>query len=160
MIYGSWDKEWDKRNFLSFWVMFCPFTHYQSTKSKFWKNEKHAWRYYFTHVYHTWQSYHVWFLRYEGEIFLSFWTIFCSFTPLTTQKIKILKKKTPGDIIKCTIHENDNMHGSWDMEGKQQNFLSCWTVFCPFTPLATQKIKILNKWKKDLEILPFYTSIP
>ena len=33
-------------------------------KSKFWKNEKTTWRYYhFTHVYHKWQSYDVWFLR-------------------------------------------------------------------------------------------------
>ena len=29
-----------------------------------------------------------------------------------------------------------------------QNFLSFWTVFCPFTPLTTWKIKILKNWKK------------
>ena len=28
----------------------------------------------------------------DGHTFLSFWTIFCRITPLTTQKIKILKK--------------------------------------------------------------------
>ena len=46
------------------------------------------------------------------HIFLSFWDIFCSLTPLTTCKIKILKKmkkknKTPGNIIllhMCTIN--------------------------------------------------------
>ena len=46
----------------------------------------------------------------NGQNFLSFWTIFCPFTPLTAQKIKILKnekkkKKSPRDIIilhKCT----------------------------------------------------------
>ena len=52
---------------------------------------------------------------------LSFWTIFCPFTPpLTTKKIKIQKKKKkvkkiPGDIIilhMCTIHEDHTMYGS------------------------------------------------
>ena len=33
------------------------------------------------------------------QISLSFWAIFCPFTPLTTQQVKILKimKKAPGD---------------------------------------------------------------
>ena len=33
--------------------------------------------------------------------YFSFWAIFCPFTPLTAQKIKIFlkKEKTPGDII-------------------------------------------------------------
>ena len=39
------------------------------------------------------------------------------------------------------------------------NFLSFWAIFCPFTPLTTQKIKILKKWKRHLEILSFYTSV-
>ena len=139
--------------------------------------------------------------------FLSFWTVFCLFTPLTTRKITILKKwtkrleilsfytyvpkmtiiwcmvpeisrrteffvildyfllfyppnnqknqnfenikKVPGDIIilhKCAINDNHMMYGSWDMKHDGQNFLSFWTVFCPFT---TQKIKILKNWKKN-----------
>ena len=40
------------------------------------------------------------------------------------------------------------------------NFLSFWTFFCRFTPLSTQKIKVLKKLKKCLEILPFYTCVP
>ena len=52
----------------------------------------------------------------DGLNFL-FWTIFCLFTPLTTQKIKLLKKikRTPGDIIilyKCTINDSHMMCGS------------------------------------------------
>ena len=58
--------------------------------------KKKPWRYYhFTHVYHKWQSYDVWFLRYWAQQtanFLSFLGHFCTFTPPTTQKIKILKK--------------------------------------------------------------------
>ena len=56
-------------------------------------------------------------------------------------------KKTPTDIIillKCTINDNHMMYGSWVMEWNRQNFLSFWTIFCPFTPLTTQKIKILK----------------
>ena len=33
-------------------------------------------------------------------------------------------------------------------------------IFCPFTPLTAQKIKILKKWKKRLEISSFYNSVP
>ena len=59
-------------------------------------------------------------------------------------------KKNPGNIIilhKCTINENHMMYVSWDIMHDRQNFLSFWTVFCPFTPLTTQKIKIFKEWK-------------
>ena len=83
--------------------------------------------------------------------FLTFWAIFCPFSPLTTWKIKILTlKKTPGDIIIlhiCTINDNHMMYGSWDMECNRQNFLSCVTIFCPFIFLTTRKINILKIWK-------------
>ena len=61
-------------------------------------------------------------------------------------------KKMPGDIIilyKCTMNENHMMYCSWDMKHDRQNFLSFWTVFCLFTSLTTQKIKILKIWKKQ-----------
>ena len=60
----------------------------------------------------------------------------------------------PRDIIIlhiCTINDNHMMHGSWDMEHDKQNFLSFWTIFCPFTPYATWKSKIMKKWKKTPE---------
>ena len=50
------------------------------------------------------------------------------------------------------------MCGSWNMKCDRHNFLSFWAIFCPFTPLTTQKIKILKKWKK-LEISTFYKSV-
>ena len=52
------------------------------------------------------------------------------------------------------------MYGSWDMKRDRQNFLSFWTICCPFTSLTTQKIKILKNWKKQQEILSFYTCVP
>ena len=40
-----------------------------------------------------------------------------------------------------------------------ESFLPFLTVFYPFTPLWTQKIKILKEWKKHLKIL-FYKCVP
>ena len=69
--------------------------------------------------------------------------------------------KTPGDIITlhmCTINDNHMIYGSSDMEYDRQNFLSFWTIFCPFMPLETWKIKIKTNekkyWRKS-----FYTSV-
>ena len=53
-------------------------------------------------------------------------------------------------IIWCMVPE------IWSTTG---NVLSFWTIFCPFTPLTTQKIKILKIWKNCPEI-SFYTSVP
>ena len=101
----------------------------------------------------------------DRQIFLSFWAIFCTFTLLTTSKIKILKKwkKNSEDIIilhKCTINDNHIIYVSWDMERDRHNFLSFWAIFCPFTPLTTSKIKILKKKEKILKISSFYKSVP
>ena len=134
-----------------------------------------------------------WDMEHDGQNFLSFWNVFCTFTLLTTQKIKILKKwnshleilpflhmctindnhmknqkfekmkKNPGDIIilhMCTINDNHMMYESWVIEREKQNFLSFLTVFCLFTPLTTQKIKIFKKMKNCLKISSFYTSVP
>ena len=34
MMYASWDMECDRRNFLSFWAIFCPFTPQTNQKMK------------------------------------------------------------------------------------------------------------------------------
>ena len=38
--------------------------------------------------------------------------------------------------------------------------MSFWGIFCPLTPLTTQNIKILKKWKISSEISSFYSSAP
>ena len=78
-------------------------------------------------------------------------------------------RKIPGDIIvlyMCTTSEGHKMYGSWDMEHDRQNFLSFWTIFCPFTipnspftTLTTQKINILKKWKKHQEKFIFHFGL-
>ena len=94
-------------------------------------HEKNFSSYYpFTYANQKLRSYDECFLRYKlWQNSLSFWAIFCPFTPLTTRKIKILKKKKkmPGDITilhKCTINDNHVIYGSWDMKHDRQNFLS------------------------------------
>ena len=81
--------------FLSFWATFCPFTPLLTRKVKFGNNVKNAWRYHpFKHVNHKWRSYDVcgsWDVE-RDRIICHFGLFFCHFTPLTTWKIKILKK--------------------------------------------------------------------
>ena len=90
---------------------------------------------------------------------------FCPFTLLRTQKVKIKKKmkEKPGDIIilhKCTKNHDHMLYCSWDIAHDGCNcYFSFWAIFCPFTPLTAQKMKISKKWKKPLEI-SFYTSVP
>ena len=71
-------------------------------------------------------------------------------------------KKIPRDIILhvCATNSNHMIHGSWDMVRSRQNILSIGTILYPFTPLTTQKTKILKKWKKHLEISSFYSCVP
>ena len=98
--------------------------------------------------------------------YFSFWAICCPFTPLEPQKMKISKKwnKKPGNIIilqKCTKNHDHMLYCSLDMACDTCNFyFSFWAIFCPFTPITAQKIKILQNWKKTLEISSFYTCVP
>ena len=146
--------EWDRENFLLFWAIFCLYTPLTTGNIKILKQRKSILRFHhFTHVYQKSQSFDVCFLRYGiGQTyFLSFWAIFCPFTPLFTLKLKLWNKFLKElDILfyytclpLCTLCT----YGSWDMERHRQNFLSFWTIFCPFTPLTTWKTKILKKWK-------------
>ena len=118
---------------------FCHFGPFFALLSHYWHWKFKTGYYPFTHSYHKWRSYDLWFLRCEAQqSFLLFWTIFCPFTLLTTQKIKILKKWkiTPSDIIILhLVHHKWQLHDIWFLRyGAQQSFSSFWTIFCPFTP--------------------------
>ena len=124
---------------------FCPFTFITTWKIKILKKfKKNPWRYYhFTQVYHKLKSYMYcsWDMKHERQNFLSFWAIFCPFIPLTTQKIKVLKKKkkTPGDII-FTKNQDHMPYWSLDMPFDGCNmYCSSWTVFWTFIPLTARK---------------------
>ena len=124
--------------------MFCPFTPLLTPKIKIWKKcKKHL----------KWRSYDVWSLRCKARQteFLVILGHFLPFDPPNNPKIQSFRKMkiTPGDMIilhLCTKNDDHMMYG--DMECDRQNFPLFWTIFCPFTSLKTQKIKILKKWKK------------
>ena len=87
----------------------------------------------------------------DGHKFLSFWTIFCRITPLTTQKIKILKKNFKKRLKISLLYTSVT-----------KIMIICHTVpeiwrvadvififhdglfFCPFTPLKPKKSKFLK----------------
>ena len=121
--------------------------------------------YHFTNVYHKWQSCDEWFLRYEAwwTEFFVIWTNLCLFTPLTTQKINILKKwkKNSGDIIIlhiCTINANHIIYSSRDMKCDRQNFviLDCFLPFYPPNNPKNQNFEKLIK-TRDITILNMFT---
>ena len=155
VMHDSWDKERDRHN-LSFWTVFCLFTSLWTQKINILKKWKQTWRYYhFTNVYHKWQSYNVSLLIWSGteNYFCHFGSFFALLPPKDQDFEKM--KKTSGDIIilrRFTINDNHMMYSFWDHEHDRQTFLWFWTIFCPFTPLKTWKIRILKKMKKTLEI--------
>ena len=147
--YSSCDTELD-RIFLSFWAI----------------SQLEILSFYT--VYHKWWSYDVWFLKYwaqQTELFVIS-SYFLPFYPLTTRKIKILKKwkKTPGSII-IFKHEYHTWKSCdiWFLRygSRQTEFFLILNHLLPFyTPSpfpTTQRIKIL---KKHLEISSFYSSVP
>ena len=103
-----------------------------------------------------------WNMGHDRQIFLLFWTILWFSIPLTIQKIQFWKhEKTPGDIIilhMCAINDNHMMSDSWNMECDGQNFLSFWTIFCPFILQITWKIQILKNGEKKMpgDITTYY----
>ena len=84
--------------------------------------------------------------------------------PLKTKKSKFWKnEKHAGDIIilpTCTKNHNHMRYASWDTEWDWQNFWSLWAIFGAFTQFLNQKIKILKKCKKHMDISSFYWCIP
>ena len=75
--------------FLAVWVFFFPFNPLLTPKIKNWK--KIIIRRHFLFHMCTINN-DSWDIRHNTQKFLSFWTIFCPFIPLTNQKIEILKK--------------------------------------------------------------------
>ena len=170
-MFGSWDIEHDRQNFLPFRAILCPFTPITTQKIKIlkiWKktpggliilnmstiNENHI-------------MYESWDMEHDRQNFFSFWTIFCPFTPPPpnnpeNQNFEKMKKNDVDIIIlhKCTINDNHMIYGSWDMKCNRLNFLSSWAIFCSFSPLTARKMKISQKWKNHLEISSFNTSAP
>ena len=135
---------------------------------KTWKSEfkkttnKKWWRYLpFTHLNQKPQSYEAQLLNYRVKQteFIFILGHFLPFTgvPLTTQKIRILRKwKWRIFLHLCTKNHCCMMYPSWEMECNRQLFV----ILLNFYPTIDPKIKIWKKWKKHLKILSFYTCVP
>ena len=143
MLPGIWSAT--DINFCHFVPFFAFLPHYWPWKLKFGKYVKKPGDVIVLHM-HTISEDHMyvsWDIR-HSRAFLSFWAIFCVLTLLTTRKIKILKiwKKylqisfytclPQMTIIWCMVPE------IWSVTYK----IFYLRIFFPFTPLATQKIKI------------------
>ena len=121
----SWDMARDRCNcyFFHFGLFVALLTPPPSLTTRKIKMKKSTWRYHFTHctINDNHMMYRSWSMEHDRQNFLSFWTFFSPFPPLTTHEIKIKKtkqKKTPGDIIlhKCNINDNQMMYCSWDLK--------------------------------------------
>ena len=102
-------------------------------------------------------------IRHDRHYFFVILGHFLPFDPFNNPlKSKFWKnEKELGDIILhfCTTNSHHVMFGSQYMKC-DRIFLSFCTIFSPFTPLATQKIKTLKNWKKNLEISSFHICAP
>ena len=104
-----------------------------------------------------------WNKRCDRQKFLSFWAIFCPFSPPDNQEnqnFKTEKKKTPGNVIIlhiCTINDNYMMmYGSWDMQCDKRNIFVILDCFFPFyLPMnqENQNFETMKKTPEDIIIL-------
>ena len=126
--------------------LFCHFASLATRKIKIlkkWKKHLEILYIIFTHVYHKWQAYHVWFLRYRAWwMFLLFFFLdhFLSFYPSNSPKTENFKKTKQmlGDVImlhKCTKNHNHTLYCSFTLPNCYFPF---WAIFYPITPLAAQ----------------------
>ena len=81
--------------------------------------------------------------------YFSFGDFFCPFTPLPL-KLQRMKKHPVNIIIlhKCTKNRNHMIWGSWHMGYNGCNYFSFWAIFCAFSLLTNQNMKISKNWKK------------
>ena len=91
-MYASWDMDCDRHNFLyHFESFFALLPHYWPQRLRFEKNAQNI-LFHMCTINEDHMMYDSWDIRHDSQSFLSFWTIFCPLTLLTTWKIKILKK--------------------------------------------------------------------
>ena len=91
-----------------------------------------------------------WDTEWDGWNFLSFWAIFCPFTPSNNSENQNFEKikKGPRDVIilhMCTKNHNHMMYASWDTECNRQNFLiAILGYYLPFYPINNPGTQILK----------------
>ena len=137
-MHGSWDISNNRQSFFVILDHFLPFGPPNNPKNQNFEKMKTVPEDIVLNLCTINENQDVWLLLQQN--YFSFWTFFCPFSPLTTQKIKMFKKfkKTPGDIIilhKCTKNHGKMLYCSWDMSCDRCNcHFSFWAIFCHFTP--------------------------
>ena len=103
MMYGSWNTESNRQNFMSFWAIFCPLMILKITILKTWKKSGKILSFYtyMCTINEDHMIYGSWNIRHDRHNFLSFWVTFCPSPPPPWQpekskfwKIEKNKKKT------------------------------------------------------------------
>ena len=103
--------------------------------------------------------YDSWDTKCNRQIFFSHLGPFFTLLPLLpspnnpkNQNFEKMKQNARDIIIlhKSTINDNQDIWFLRYINCNRQNFLSYWDIFCPFTPLTAQKVKISEKWKKHI----------
>ena len=164
MLYCSWDMFRDRCNcYFSFWAFYPLNSPKNETLMKMKKSPGHIIVLQNCTKNHDHMLYCSWDMACDRcNRFFSFWAIFRPFIPLAAREMKIFD--TRGDIIlhQCAKNHDDILNCSWDMARDTCNcYFSFWAIFCSFTPLTAQKIKISKKWKKapgDINILNLCTK--
>ena len=91
------------------------------------------------------------YIKHGRQNFLSFWAIFSPFTPLTIQKIEILKKwkkLLEYHLHKCTINYSQMIYGSWDINCNRRILFVIFGYFLPFYPSNIPKNENIKKMKE------------
>ena len=135
------------RFFFVNWGQFCPFTPVKPKKIKILKKwKKHLKCHLLTYVYKkSWLYSASWGMESDRHNFLSFWAIFCPFTPLLMPKIKMWKKcKQTGYIILLHINEDHMMYGYWNIRHDRQSFVVILGHFLTFEPPNNTKTQNLK----------------
>ena len=114
---------------------------------------------------HDYMLYCAWDMARKGCNYFSFWDIFCPFTPLTTRKMKISKKKEKNARRYHHFTQVYQKPSSYAIVFLRYGATDAIVIFhfglffCPFTPNRLTN-KISKNWKKSLEISSYYTCVP
>ena len=167
IMYGSWDMKCDGQNFVLFWTAFCRFTPLATWKIKILKNWKKLMEIssFYTSISKIiiicYTVLEIW--RMTDVIIFHFGPLFCTFTPLTTRKMKFKRDEQSTwryHYFPQVYQNHDHMlYCSWYMAHDRCNCcFSFWAIFCPFTPLTAQKPKFLKN-KKSTRIYHHFTYV-
>ena len=110
---------------------------------------------------HNHMMYGSWDMECERQNFCHYGPFFMLFYPYGSRKSKFSENKR-----KCwkiilhmfTVTDSKMIYGFSDMECNRQDFLSNWTVFCPFTP-SQPKSKLWKTEKKPWRYQMLYCSL-